>query len=867
MSGTGGPKPRKRSRVSNASSSTVPVRSNKSSPVKKSLNVKTTKTGALKSQRRRSDINEDHKEPSTLKVGLSKENDVSAKKKASSSESVSPVPPKSGKKSPIARKRLSSLSKRRKSESDKLASTLNASSEKTGIALVKSDPASSGMVVTPTFPKAVKKLNAATESVTVHECSFLKPHVAGFTAVATTKCSQYIALAKSDCNLELMERKGGHWLSVSVVYATSGQADLSISTLEFTSCGRYLFAARLDGSLTIYRMSSEGLLQHVILQPGGGAIWDVAFAPGCDASSFRLAVASDDGCVRFVSPDASYVGSASDNPLPSDGTHYIIESSETTSARVLSVDWASIPRDDDMEDDDVSDFVVCGDSEGGVRWIDTNTRRTIGRGQIAAVRKVAVLIWTVRFVGNPGVVVCGDDRGLVTVWSCVTHTMESEVVIEGIKGAIWCSAVLRSAKQTEDMVVLGGANGSVGALRVPHGTESTISHLRASLLHTHDVRGIAGISNGRFVSAGLDAQICVLCPEALLEKKVPVERVVLLDGVISQPVVQVIRSLGLVISRGSRDVELWHIPKNVEEVPVKLLSMALKSVKCDLRAVALSENGRHLAISTADGFKFYQIWDGDGVLGEPCSFGKVGLLEVGDRVEGILYGCVDVGFCGDCVVAIGRCRTKVVVYDFKQGRVEQFTLSDLGCEAKMLQKMACGGGRVVVSDSKGSAFECLVWKDSCAISGELKWCCAWSAANDGSKITAMTVSQTGNRLAVGRENLKLAVIDVTEKGFKEHPCTLKFSSFLNSLCFSENEKTLLVSGQKTVNVASASSVRKRKRETGSSRMVWSFHKLWTGADLWSSAVLGIGRIAVLRRRLSVIESYLPDSIPKKRFGG
>lgn len=709
------------------------------------------------------------------------------------------------------------------------------------------------------------------QSVTIHECSFLKPHVAGFTAIAASPCGQYVVLSKTDRNIELLRIEKLQWIPVSIVYAVSGRPDLSISTLKFSPCGRYVFASRLDGSLTIYDVSEQGLLTVVTLQPGGGAIWDMAFAPGCTTNAFRLVVACDDGCVRFVSPDVAFVGTDDTGVLSSDVTHYIIKASDTTPARTLSVDWVIVQKDDASQTKGV-DFIVCGDSGGGLRWIDPNSGRTTGRGNISTLRKEAVLIWTVRWVRNGNTIVCGDDRGLVTLWSSRTRTIEAEIRIEGMLGAIWCSSVITKKTRQDEVVAFGGANGSVGALVFPSDVTANTSSLRGALLHTHDVRGMCSLPDGHFMSAGIDAKVAIFKPSSLVEKTVPVQWPFFIDGVVSQPLVTVLRRHGLIVSHGEKEIEFWKIPNDNLDYPIMVLRMCLKSVSSDLRCVAVSEDGMYVAVSSACSFKLYQIWDGVGIIGECRSFGKVKLLEVAEKVEGALYGCVGIQFCGSSLIAITRCMSKIVVFDHLAGRVAQLSLQVVGSDAAAFTKLASGGGRVVACDSKGSLFECTALKNEMLDFDSLRWRKVCDMADGAKMVASLSVSPSGERIAFTCDNMKVVVVHVNKDGFRVDRLPGRIGTLVNAISFSDKENKLLLSGEKIVNVFALKTKRLAKRfgnaeSSATMRTVGKFHKIPCNGSLWSSAVLGVGRIALLRRRPSVVETYLPDAIPKKTFGG
>lgn len=702
----------------------------------------------------------------------------------------------------------------------------------------------------------------ASAELRVQECSFVQWDVSGICALSASPCAAFVALARANGTVEL-RRRTVHWAVVAAIPG-DGSPELTVSSIKFSNCSHFLFVARLDGSLLVLRVTQEGLATHVQLTPGGGAIWDIAVSQNGGKDDVKLALACDDGCVRFVQADPQFVGSDpmhGEVPiLPTDSAHYIIRIGEATKARALSVAWA--PAAPGRE----ADCVATGDSEGGVRWINPDTGKLYGRGKLPSLRREQTAIWTMNFAREGKDLVCGDSRGMATVWSSATNTLRQEVRIEGLQGALWSSTVVADSANSE-IAFFGCAAGGVGGLRSPSvGAEDDMwVPLRGCRFHSHDVRGMASFPSGAVVSGSLDARMCLFTPGEFIDKRT-ILWVLPYHGCVGQPPVQFSRKNKFILSRRQKGIDLWSIPDDSKSPPLKL-RMNLKSFHSDLVSCAISSDGTMVSASSLETFRLYQIWDKEGAIGDSTSFGKVRLLEVGDTVNTVLSGAYDMSFCRNTLVSILKSKDKVALCE--NGHIRIIKKEDIGSSAVSLERVACVDGRIAVSDSRGNVYYSHLdpnWADGDLM---LSWTNIFSAGKEVKGITAMSFSPTGEKIAIATSDLKVFVArndQVEEKGLVTAG---PFTGVITSVSFSDNEGSLLISGEKVGSVVCAlHSSRKRKHGDDSQVAGFEPYSLRVGDSILGSCVLSASRIALVRRRWDLVQysSSLPDAIPKKPFG-
>lgn len=729
----------------------------------------------------------------------------------------------------------------------------------------------------------------------VHECSFLRPHVPGITALAVTPDGDTMACGRNDYSI-LITRNFGLWTPIDEVLPRSGDPDQSVSCLQFTPCSNYLVAGRLNGTVTFWRIFDCGLALHAEIRPGGGAVWNMQFAPGCSTSCFRLAVACDDGAVRVVSPDPEF----NSETLPTNEAHYVIKMMPRAQARALSVTWmdeGNVRGGEDAKDENntTQQKIITGDSKGGLRVLCPETGKVFGQGKIPWSDGRPVLIWTVQSVCGGRKIFCGDDRGIVTIWDSASLTMSSEISPHGVRGAIWCSAVIKHRSKTKGLtdegsrrevryvVVFGSANGRVSAIQSEDKHGRSWSNFRGNAVHTHDVRGIVSISDEKFVTASIDSKIALgslnWFGQAKDDKKVT--WISTFNDLVGRKTVQISRVHNIVVCRGAKEIELWYIPPDESSVPKLLLRMKFESGS-DLRACALSPDCQMLAVSDADSFRLYRIWDGVGSNPQTAlSFGTVDLVDTTPKIEAALTGCISVSFCNRFVVAVSANRMGVVIYDAQQEVFKHYDMSEWNSKGLFLKHMACGNSTVAVMDSSNEVFISTVestdleWESSCKVPAP-----SWLSAPLRT-VLAFALSPSGERIACSFPN---GLFFSGGIGPKKRPHTFGFVSvddrhqFLSSLTFGRSEKSVLASSNITSVI-----ILLEKDSMGNSHNQF---KRWKSPQqfrtysyepakldvfevpssrpkLLTSGIISGGRIFLVQSDIGVLQTYLPDAIPSK----
>lgn len=753
--------------------------------------------------------------------------------------------------------------------------------------------------------KSVKNsLIPAVEDSLLLECGFLRPHTPGLTAVAVAPDGESMAVARTDYSI-LYSRKIIDWVPIDEVLPRFGDPEQSVSCLQFTPCSKFLVAGRLNGTVTFWMIFKCGLALHAELRPGGGAVWNMQFAPSCSTSCFRLAVACDDGAVRIISPDPEF----NSETLPTDEAHYIIKQSSKVQARALSLAWVPFQRvaaqsrkPSGSGRDGNQGAIISGDSEGGLRLLCAHSGRVLGLGKIPASENRPVLIWTLQSVRDGQKIVCGDDRGMVTIWDVPSMTMVSEMTPGGVKGAIWTSAIVeRTSDSTKtatwkskgpsnrtrtgkpvEVIVFGCANGRICGIEFLNDEGTRLSTYRGKSLHTHDVRGIVGTCNGHLISASIDSKIAYVPLDWLLRPGIVPKYIHTLNNLIGRSSIQVVKEQNIVVCRGSREIEIWDLTDGHVAFPKLLLRMKFNAGS-DLRTCSLSHNCQFLALSDADSFRLYRVWDGVGESpGTAASFGKVDIVDIKPSTEALLSGCVSVLFCQSSIVALSRNRMGIIIYDPESERQSYSDMKDWDSKGLFLKFVACGHTTIAAVDTQNQVFVCNLNSE------DVHWQSGTSIPQFDKNPIAFSLSPSGKDVAFARADGSLVVSKTKTKfSTKSTNCIIRRPGrIITCLTFGESGKNMLVSGlshsaiislrdvsdDKLGNRTKASS---RKRKLGDLDSAENDLDLSTKTNevdlplvntrLFGNGILPSGRILLLVQNADLLESNLPDSIPSKQF--
>lgn len=339
---------------------------------------------------------------------------------------------------------------------------------------------------------------------------------------------------------------------------------------------------------------------------------------------------------------------------------------------------------------------------------------------------------------------------------------------------------------------------------------------------------------------------------------------------LEQGVVQFCRGKGLVMSRRKGGVDVWSVPTSQERPQLKL-RMKLSSFESDVMSCGLSADGRLLGVSSWDGFRLYEIWDGVGEVGMSRTFGKVKGIEIGEHEEQRLSGAEDMAFCGEKLVCVTRGGAGLAV--FEKGVLTEWSYGRIGSKAKSLGRVACGQNMVMVSDSNGEVFMATFEEgDDVDLKGVV-WRKLLTNGRLFRKVTAMVLSPSGKMVGIATSDMKLYVQD--SGGDRSSKCGsfIKLRGIATSLSFAGNEESILVSGERFCCVCGVPQLlpMKRKREEveneteGNGQKSRVFYLDFKHSVL-GACVTGESRLVVVRRPWLLLRSSLPDAIVKKPFG-
>lgn len=718
------------------------------------------------------------------------------------------------------------------------------------------------------------------------------------------------------------------WLPITEIPADAGDDELSISSLCFSPCGRYLFVARLNGLVYIFNVSDQdGLVFHMKFNPGGGAIWHIQFNPYQSEMKtalgyFQLAIACDDGSVRIFSPDENFM--SDDGNYSNDSAHFNVKNSPQCSGRTLCVSWCEPESTHDNRN--VDPVITCGDSEGGLRWINSKTCKVIDDAKIPAGNDgLPISVWTIQSLFNGEKVVSADDRGILTVWNSSTASISSELRLEGLDCPIWCSSILKPVPESSDITVLfGAADGSVSGL-VFHKESQSHSAIRPRRVHTHDIRSIAScrdLHQQTFMTASTDSKILSLSTKHLLQgiksnQEKQGSTVSINFGIVGKsPMCQVIRDHNLLVSTTkNKDLEFWTLEprgpqRRMEDramdlnVPKFTLKMSLDNRKANIMAFAVSPDARLVAMSDFGTFRLYSLRGSPSKQDQYSVFGDVKQMKTSLSCDEKLAGAVDLTFCGDYIIAVSRSKKSIILFNFVEDKIKTIELGKgLHSKAERLQRVvSTNTGLVSVADSRSQLYIAkldLKQKD-------IVFKHAWQTVDitppgDEGKssrsrlvITSLAAAPTVDRVLVGTSDTHVTCVNLSQDPYnKDFTCEtqrLNIKFIPTSITIGPNGNAL-ISGTSEVALASFKvyqsqaagvkrdeSPRARKmnyygqrlpsqhRPSKERRIVYKFQHIPSSKKcLWSTGVLSSGDIVLVQKESEVIQSCLPDAIPKKTF--
>lgn len=677
---------------------------------------------------------------------------------------------------------------------------------------------------------------SANATLKIHDlCVPLRPP-AGITAMAQTGLHiqpSRLAVSRSDATLSLYVPPtcGGACVEVSRLQLDG--VHVAVTGLRFSKSGLRLFVSRLDGCVLVVRVQNGHALSVVERIGGGDApVWGMDICEG----SGRVALACDDARVRFVKGGRE----DGDGEEDEDGGGGDVLMSKKGGGRCLCVTWRHDGR-----------FVASGDENGCVRVMN-GIGEIVGIGKIECGNK-GVKIWSISYSESGDVILCGDSRGVVTIWCAETMTLIEEIVMQGVRGGLWSCGRIGGCEL--ESIGFGSAGGDVAIVRREKDGRKW-GFIRGRHLHTHDVRAIVGVRGG-VLTGGMDGCIGVLKVEDVVNgfggrllRNV--------GGVVETCDVKFVAWGRAVVGNWGGGIDVWGIDGGKGSVCLKLRVTLDKVFKGNVRAFAISQDLKMLAVSAEDEFRMYQVWNGVGNFDRSDGFGSVSRLRVGERGVELMKGCVDMEF-GDCGVlfCVPKCRRHVVV--FEGGDVGLWRVGACG-----VARVVCGAGLIVVCDFEGAVHFARVKSgasvaDVCA--GE--WSKVDGLGGGGGLVSAVGISKCGMRIVVCVTGARVYVCDL--KGGGVECVDVKLEGVVDCVSFSDDGTGLLMSGGDFCVVAEIGERKeggghrgKRKREGA---VYWLPYKRGVAA----SCVLARGEIVVVRRNWKHGITTLGNAIPKRKF--
>ncbi|KAI0565520.1 WD40/YVTN repeat-like containing protein [Gracilaria domingensis] len=702
-------------------------------------------------------------------------------------------------------------------------------------------------------------------SLRVHECRFLPLKLSGVTAVATSPSGRYIVLARNDCSIELKDR-GAMWTTTCMISAVLNERRQAYTGMEFSNCGSYVFACRASDIVEVFRITENGLIHHVSLSPGGGKIFDLAVCRDKSTVGFRLAVACADGRVRIIAPDPSFFAMDEDQELPTNTAFYKTLLSEKTRAPVTCLAWYT---DAVLEPEEC---IVAGDADGGVRWINPSTGSCYGTGKIPSHNQEPVVMSTIQFSMSGKQVLCGDSRGLITVWSSTSNSISDEIQIDGFNGAVLSSALCQYREMGKsEVVVFGSESGELAALRSIPGSELW-SISRARRFHVHQVRSIAALPDGTFVSSSTDSFMTLFSTEALSGKE-PITFFWPNSRCVGQQDVQVFPQKRVALSNTSEVIELWSFPRSALS-PTLACRMNLDRLS-GVRSCSFNTKSGVLALSTTDSFKLFEVKTAvSGAINlEPVR--KVVPLEVSTNVSSCLRGATDMVYCAENLVCLSEDHQQIHLYD--GARVHPLNLEPSGMKAGMFFcKLASHSNKLMASDSRGNVSFC-TFDDACEEkpSYQCRLLRCPQAGMGDTYVSAISFSPSGTKAAVVYTDLSLSVVDLSEERNEQSVFSSNeytritgcFPSIAYSISFAWTEESLLVTGSSYSKIIALSKLGDSGRNH-SVPMEYSLYdrEIRPAESISCSSVLGPAEVVVVSHQWSRLMENRPKSRVKRKFG-
>lgn len=690
--------------------------------------------------------------------------------------------------------------------------------------------------------------------VEAHHCWFVQWEISSITALAGSPKGDILAAARKSGCIEL-RRKHMRWATSFTIHWNASDETETVSAMLFDSSGSLLFVGRFNGLLEIYSVSDEGMLHCVSLEPGGGAIMSLCMHPW---GKFEIAVGCEDGCVRFISVDDQFVElntRPSPHKLPVDPSHYSVVRGNKLDGMCLSLSWKLFGASEDS-------ILACGDSNGGLRWISGTSKKILGRGCIPPLENKSCRIWTVQVVAGGRQVVCGDSRGMISVWCSRTFTKVEENQIDGMAGDVWTSVVSDADANDTEKVFFGCAGGSIGSYTSLISSDGSISWAasRGHTVHSHDVKYLASLGASGYASASNDTRLCVFDEWKCDTKQLRSKFVYPYHGSVNQNPHQYVIEQDLFVARHSDRIDCWQLPSSQKGKPVLALRLKVPGEQGRIRACAVSYDAAHIAISCDEKFSLYKALPRKSKGNVKALFGNVTRAELSPKAEKMFQGAQDVLFMDSRLVAITRGRQQILT--LVKGVFRVIQKSSVGTSAHFLTHIAScrANEQVAVSDSRGGIFTSSMTEilRSRAKQGMFQ---ARACFGSEKSVSCLRFSRNGRTLVAALCDFTVAVISLESEAYI---CmTRPYPSLPTSIGFLFNDSFIVVSGRGFSYLTSLSEMR---TDGGNLKLKKSVECIARGDAVLTSLPMSSSRVFVIQRKWETEFAHLPRVLPKKLYG-
>ncbi|ODV95860.1 hypothetical protein PACTADRAFT_49302 [Pachysolen tannophilus NRRL Y-2460] len=415
----------------------------------------------------------------------------------------------------------------------------------------------------------------------IHRCRFVDftPHTItslAFSHQSTRKFTPTdlrLAVGRANGNIEIWNPRH-NWVHEQTLQGGKNRSIEGLVWSIWDNIVPRLFS--IGGSTTITEWDLKTGLPLKNHDCNAGIIWSVA----CSADGRKLAVGCDDGSVVIIDISGG----------PGSLEHESIL--QRQDSRVLSITWHE------------NDLVIGGCADGRVRvWNfkqnDSNKARLVSTLRVDKSKKESTLIWSVISLPTQGQFVTGDSTGSIKFWDVQHFVLQQSFEVHDAD--VLCLA----SDLTGEKIFSAGVDRKIFNFNLLKSEDGNSKWINSSnrLLHTNDVRSMCTFeSKGAnfLVSGGVERTIVVNSVNNLHDgpyRKLPIT--------LQDPNIIVNLSNRYVIMWQDQTIKIWKILSDIQNK--KLVSKLTLADDSNITSVAISANGKFLAVGRLTGIKIFKL--------------------------------------------------------------------------------------------------------------------------------------------------------------------------------------------------------------------------------------------------------------------